>query len=393
MEESKFSMGEIYKLTSKTSGKSYIGKANKYISGHSEWGSEGRRKSHVREALNGGKDHCVALNNAIRKYGEDDFNLEIIHDNVPIKNLNKIESESILEHGTMVPNGYNIKNDYMQEIKKTDKNHKKTIVVRRQYPEDKELPPFIVPRRDGGYITAYKIIFPIPESDEKVKKEFTRKTIAESLQAALQYLEELKTKYKFSEQNIDIVILDKKKPTIVNENSKDMTPEQKKLRYSKNKREKIREKLPEFIGCEFDENDRITSYFVEGYKDHNGNPYPRKDFNDCTRNTKNLAGARRYIKELDVKNKDAVFEEYIPDTLKNKGDGFSYKRSPESKKLPKYISIIRLNGKKIGYAINNFPLGKEIKKEKFCDTHKTLEEKYNDAIKCLEKLWAEHDLI
>jgi len=66
--------GEIYKITNKTSGKSYIGQAKKYIGKYdTPWGTDGRWKSHVKEAISSRKDHCTLLNNAIRKYSADDF--------------------------------------------------------------------------------------------------------------------------------------------------------------------------------------------------------------------------------------------------------------------------------------------------------------------------------
>ena len=101
--------GEIYKITSKTSGKSYIGQALKFVSGHMKWGSENRFKTHIYEAYQCKKDNCRALNNAIRKYGAADFTLEVIHDNILIEEIDKYEINSIKEHNTLVPNGYNIR--------------------------------------------------------------------------------------------------------------------------------------------------------------------------------------------------------------------------------------------------------------------------------------------
>jgi hypothetical protein len=96
----KYNMSEIYKITSKTSGKSYIGQANKYVSGCTKWGSMKRWKSHVYEAFNSAKDHCTYLNNAIRKYGEDDFTVEIIEDNIPNDQIDDKEIECIDKHNT-----------------------------------------------------------------------------------------------------------------------------------------------------------------------------------------------------------------------------------------------------------------------------------------------------
>ena len=73
--------GEIYKLTNKTNAKSYIGQCFKYVSdNNNSWGTNGRWKSHIREALTATKDHCLLLNQAIRKYGVDNFDVTTICD-------------------------------------------------------------------------------------------------------------------------------------------------------------------------------------------------------------------------------------------------------------------------------------------------------------------------
>lgn len=72
-------MGLIYKRTS-PSGKYYIGKTA---------GPENIRwTSHVSEALNpNSSNNCLLLNNAIRKYGRDNFTVEILEDNIPSEQL------------------------------------------------------------------------------------------------------------------------------------------------------------------------------------------------------------------------------------------------------------------------------------------------------------------
>ena len=72
-------IGDIYKLTSKTSGKCYIGQAKKFMGKDDDkWGYIKRWKTHVYEATSDKKDHCSVLNNAIRKYGKEDFIVELL---------------------------------------------------------------------------------------------------------------------------------------------------------------------------------------------------------------------------------------------------------------------------------------------------------------------------
>lgn len=83
----------IYKHTSPT-GKSYIGQTNNY----------GRRTS--QHLLTSSK--CTALKHAIQKYGFDNFQSEILAENLTLDEANELESKFILEHNTLAPNGYNL---------------------------------------------------------------------------------------------------------------------------------------------------------------------------------------------------------------------------------------------------------------------------------------------
>ncbi len=100
--------GEIYIIRNKVTDKCYVGQAKKYVSlNNNKWGTHGRWKSHVREALNG-EDHCVYLNYAIRKYGPDNFEVTKICDCLQSE-LDTLEIKYIQERNTIAPNGYNIK--------------------------------------------------------------------------------------------------------------------------------------------------------------------------------------------------------------------------------------------------------------------------------------------
>ena len=66
---------------------------------------ERRWSQHCYEARHGSKDiiHC-----AIRKYGEDAFEVSVLAETDNIPDLNKLEVEQIEKQGTLVPNGYNM---------------------------------------------------------------------------------------------------------------------------------------------------------------------------------------------------------------------------------------------------------------------------------------------
>lgn len=87
---------EIYVLKSKTSGK------------YRRYGAEKRFLCHVSEAFSKKRNQCHYLNNAIRKYGKDDFIIDII-EKTSLGKSDDIESKHIISFNTMFPNGYNLK--------------------------------------------------------------------------------------------------------------------------------------------------------------------------------------------------------------------------------------------------------------------------------------------
>lgn len=86
----------IYKATSKTSGKSYIGQTRSSL--------RERRQGHYDNL----KRYKNALGLAITKYGKDDFEWTIIQTCESIEELNKAEIKCIKEFNTVTPNGYNL---------------------------------------------------------------------------------------------------------------------------------------------------------------------------------------------------------------------------------------------------------------------------------------------
>jgi hypothetical protein len=103
---------EIYKITNKINQKVYIGQAVSHIRKNNKLvphGTSGRFIKHLQEALgnNNTKYSCRNLNNAIKKYGENNFTLQLLY-NCNLDHANKLESEEIIKHNSLVPYGYNL---------------------------------------------------------------------------------------------------------------------------------------------------------------------------------------------------------------------------------------------------------------------------------------------
>jgi group I intron endonuclease len=99
-------MGEIYMAVNTSNSKKYIGQAVCRFSNGRKWGATKRWKQHVARSLRGICE-CRALENAIRKYGDETFTL-IILEECPVEELNYWEDYYIREYDTIAPNGYNL---------------------------------------------------------------------------------------------------------------------------------------------------------------------------------------------------------------------------------------------------------------------------------------------
>ena len=103
---------EIYKIINLTTGKIYVGQAVSHILNHKKYrpyGYIGRFRCHISEAFSKKKNQSHYLNNAIRKYGVNDFVVELI-ENCEILNADEREIYYIKELNSLFPNGYNLKN-------------------------------------------------------------------------------------------------------------------------------------------------------------------------------------------------------------------------------------------------------------------------------------------
>lgn len=86
----------IYKITNKINGKCYIGQTIQTL--------EQRWYKHLHDS------RCPAIRDAIKKYGEDNFSVEVIDTAETIEELNEKEVYWISFFDSLVPNGYNLQN-------------------------------------------------------------------------------------------------------------------------------------------------------------------------------------------------------------------------------------------------------------------------------------------
>lgn len=165
---------------------------------------ERRFASHVSEAFSTKKNQCAYLNNAIRKYGADDFTLELL-ELCSIQDSEKTESANILKHNTMFPNGYNLKLgsatvSLSEEGKKRvsngvynyfkDKKYNRFINI--NFPLDENLNNYIHPLNRHGVQYGWYVYI------ERKKADFggIHIPLEISKQRAIEFLEKLQEKYK-----------------------------------------------------------------------------------------------------------------------------------------------------------------------------------------------------
>jgi len=186
--------GDIYCLTS-PSGKKYIGQAIKHLKNGKKWGYINRWKDHIRDSKY--KNCCRLLNNAINKYGYENFKVELIKE-CTIDELNKYEKQYILEYNTLTPNGYNLtdggdnciqtaETQMLKRISMMGKNKGKVYPKRsRKRSEDNTLPKYIRHYIDASEKEGYRVSsHPLLNSKSFLSKSLT---MEEKLQLAINYL-------------------------------------------------------------------------------------------------------------------------------------------------------------------------------------------------------------
>ena len=222
--------GEIYLIRNKINNKAYIGQAAKYVSkNNNKWGTNGRWKSHVREAFGGKADHCSLLNSAIRKYNPESFEVTKLVD-CNLDEIDSLEREYIKEYNSLAPFGYNLcdggakgKDSDETRQKKSNSGKNKTITEQaklnnslgqlgnrhkqkpRKHERDSDLPKYVRVQRsksindDGSRsILGYYVEYPIGiVKEEYIRKRFNNKENPEqALNDALAFLKEVTEEYE-----------------------------------------------------------------------------------------------------------------------------------------------------------------------------------------------------
>jgi group I intron endonuclease len=103
--------GEIYLMTNNINGMKYIGQTlthRKNKGRYRPFGYIGRFNDHVSEAVcNTKKKQCRYLNNAIRKYGKEQFSITLV-ETCEVRDLDTREQFYIEHYDSQYPNGYNL---------------------------------------------------------------------------------------------------------------------------------------------------------------------------------------------------------------------------------------------------------------------------------------------
>lgn len=110
LDDEKLRYCEIYKITCTVNDKHYIGQAVSHILNHKRYrpyGMEGRFKCHISEAFSQKKCQSKYLNNAIKKYGSDNFVVSLVEE-CDLSSSDEKERYYINKYNTMFPNGYNL---------------------------------------------------------------------------------------------------------------------------------------------------------------------------------------------------------------------------------------------------------------------------------------------
>jgi hypothetical protein len=355
-------MGEIYYIKNKINGKGYIGQTKKYVGkACKKWGTFARWKSHIREAFKNGKDHCVLLNQAIRKYGVDNFDVIKITD-CHIKELDELEIHYIKITNTLSPFGYNLKEGGTCG-KASVETRKRMEESRNERSNLPKLPKYMRYIRNNGLIIGY-LVYRFPKNENECfpnKYFYNVNNPHEAYKQAVIYLTQLENKKQYieisSKVNADTQVANKQVS-----------------------------RLPDNI-YPIIQNAKRVGFYVEGLINYQGNMIPQKVFNKKT-DLHNFNDAKKYIQQIAYinDNKIPIKDWNTIETIPKKN-----KQAVNKEYLPKYINVCIQKGVKVGYVVNGFPIllaDGSIKKyqKKFTKSKFTMEERYQQAIAHLEEL-------
>lgn len=188
-------LGDIYCLTS-PSGKKYIGQAVKKLKNGKIWGYIGRWKDHIRDSTT--KNCCRLLNNSIRKYGHENFTVELLKE-CSVDELNHYEQQFITQLNTLSPNGYNLTSggNFCKQTEETQLLKRESMLGKNKgkiYPKRnrKREQDNVLPKYVRYYIDSFgKEGYRVSNHPTLKPKAFLSKSITmnEKLQLALNYID------------------------------------------------------------------------------------------------------------------------------------------------------------------------------------------------------------
>ena len=171
---------EIYKITNTISQKVYIGQAVSHridgikIRPH---GMESRFNQHKLAASKEPKPYyqCHILNRAMRKHGIENFTLQLVC-YCSLDDANRVESDEIIKHNSIVPGGYNITTSCKSIQKPSIEFRTKISAGHNKTNDEKRLETYNTLNFDGDNIEKY--IVPMKKQGEqigwKIKKSIDR---------------------------------------------------------------------------------------------------------------------------------------------------------------------------------------------------------------------------
>jgi hypothetical protein len=193
---------EIYKITNLINNKIYVGQTVSHVLNHKRYrpyGYNARFRSHISEAFSTKKNQSHYLNNAIRKYGVDNFIVELIE---VCETINSDERETfyINELNAIYPNGYNLKNGGSVFIHSDESKRRVSVGVVKYFKDkkkdkfksitniDDDIEKYIKPLRKYGTQYGWYVYI------DKCKTDFggIHISLDESKQNAINFILELK---------------------------------------------------------------------------------------------------------------------------------------------------------------------------------------------------------
>jgi hypothetical protein len=197
---------EIYKITNIVNAKIYIGQAvshrlttrRNYYQPH---GMEGRFRYHITESFSNKQNQCHYLNNAIRKYGKENFKVELIC-NCNLTDADTIEIDEILKNNSLFPTGYNLTTGG-RGFTPTEEFSKRLSAGVKNYNKDRRINKFKDFKFDVNECDFDKLVKPLNKNNIHLGwyinlngkiTAFNGKYISldESKQMAMEFLKELK---------------------------------------------------------------------------------------------------------------------------------------------------------------------------------------------------------